>query len=206
MPDQVFPGVQNNADATAGTTVVSASAISFDSNDGKFTEEIDPSFVHLYYKIVNRYEKNNGVYMAGLTAPNGFNGASVGFVQIHAPTLLWICDWTAMQANQVPKIPSTVPFSSDWIYLNGWYDLPDVKPAADGTSPIYSITGTYFYGHKNPSSVDVNNLNFPICPWVEDSFPTGRTVSQGFLTPGLIDVPNMQTAPSVPKSKLRPAD
>lgn len=128
------------------------------------------------YMITNRYEGDTHRYMAGLSSPGGFNGASVALFQLCAPTLLWICDWTAMQFQSEPDIPNPFAAGSEWEILDIHLEPAMLVVAGDGISPAYRISGTYFFACKNPGKFSSYGdsvfalAQHPRAPWVQDIF------------------------------------
>lgn len=137
------------------------------------------------FRVTNRYESDKHRYMMGIASPDGFAGATVAFVQTTSPTLLWICDWTSSKAANTPEIPSNVPIDSKWILLDEHYEPAHLLLMAGGNRALYRISGTYVYGHKNPSSVVVNNINYARPPWMSNVFD--RTVATAKMQAGVID-------------------
>lgn len=123
------------------------------------------------YQIRNRYEGDLSVYMMGNTAPDGFgdNEETVSFVQLSAPTLLWITDWTASRMNAPPTIPDPNPDNNDWVLLDMHMETSQLTVPTDGQSPYYRISGTYFYGHKKPPKNPLGLMCFPRPPWLKDT-------------------------------------
>ena len=137
------------------------------------------------YQIQSRFIKNNHRYMMGITSPAGTpTGGSAAFVQLAAPTLIWLCEWTAFQIGSPPPIPSPVSVNPDWILLDHEeYDPVMLILGPDGVTPCYRISGIYIYGHKNPAAVTVNNVNFSIPPWMVNVFD--RSMPASNLVQGL---------------------
>lgn len=135
------------------------------------------------YRIRNRYEKSQGRYMLGITSPNGFQGAEAAFVQLSAPTLLWISSWTASKLGEKPVIPNPANVPSDYVLL---YETPVtemITVTGDGNK-VYRISGTYVYGKKNPADQVFNDVKYPQPPWlVPDS---DRNIETSSLVGGLI--------------------
>lgn len=156
--------------------------ISFDDSSAKY-QEVGGDGTFADYHVVNRYEKDRHTYMMGVTSPNGFRGASVAFVQLASPTLVWVADWTACKAGAKPNIPDPTPADGDWVLLDDWWEPHMVTVAPDGVTPIYRISGTYIYGKLNPQSSTIDDISFPRPPWLQDSF--SRNVEQGLLQQGL---------------------
>lgn len=147
-----------------------------DQGDGIYTD----------YQIVNRYEDDPNLFMGGVTSPGGFQGASVCFVQLAAPTLVWVCDWTACRAGSKPKVPDPTPSDPDWVLLKKSPETPAEMLMPDGVSPLYRISGTYYYGHKDPQAASTfDRMSFPRPPWLQDI--DSRTVDDEMLETGLID-------------------
>ena len=138
------------------------------------------------YMIVNRYERDNHIYMGGMTSPTAFQGSSVAFYQLSAPTLLWMADWTASQWLSSPVIPDTLTGDSNWVLL----DITNIEAAMlgispDGQSNLYRLSATYVYGHRNPNPTVWYNLSYPRPPWLKDVYD--RTIPVANLTQSLID-------------------
>lgn len=151
----------------------------------KIIESDSPS-IFVDYEVRNHYERDGHIYMAGLTSPTPFQGNSVAFFQLAAPTLLWIADWTAARFFQQPPIPDPNSVGDNWILLDGHFTLADIKPGPDSETPFYRITGTYIYGCKNPSSEITRELEFGRPAYLNaDTFP--RTISLEALQPGIIN-------------------
>jgi len=166
--------------------VVTIGNIPPDSASTKYNTGSNPLSQWTDYKIRNRFEKDYHRYMLGITSPAGFQGATVAFTQLANPTLLWISEWTASRFNEKPQIPNPAPVDNNWVLLD-----EEVSPVmvvtnpADGTTPLYRISGIYVYGHKQPDSVTVNNAIFPRPPWLDDAF--SRNVPPSLLTQNLIN-------------------
>ena len=129
--------------------------------------------IYTDYMITNRYEFDKHVYMLGITSPTGFEGDSAAFVQLAAPTLLWIADWTAARFNKQPDIPSSSLLINSsqgvhWTLLDEHIEPVMLTIGADATTPLYRISGTYVYGCRNPNPLLVRNIRFPRPPWLKD--------------------------------------
>ena len=138
------------------------------------------------YMVINHYESDRHIYQMGITSPFPFQDASAAFVQLAAPTLLWICDWTASRAIQQPSPPDPAPADPNWVLLDVIPQVAMVTLCPDGVSPLYRISGTYVYGHKNPSQNVFNNLSYARPPWMKDDFP--RNINVDILEKNIIDV------------------
>lgn len=142
------------------------------------------SEIFVDYMMYNRYDHDLRRYMMGVAASTGFQGKTVAFVQLASPTLLWVCEWTALKVGGQPEIPSP-SVDSEWVFLQAFPELPmeNVAPV-DGKTPVYRISGVYVYGHTNPSVDTFGNVVFPHPPWLKtDGF--ARTLQPGKLTTGL---------------------
>jgi len=158
--------------------------VKFDDDSGKFVEEPNQSYTD--YRIHNRYERDNGIYMMGITSPGGFQNKSVAFCQLYSPTLLWICDWTSARWDKEPDVPSPTPYDQNWVLLDVHFEYVNITVAVDGTSALYRSSGTYVYGHTRPAANMLVNMAYPRPPWLQDSFT--RTIPQSTLKQGLSDV------------------
>lgn len=137
----------------------------------KYIDEGSDQTIWTDYKINNRYESDQHKYMAGITSPNGFGNQSVAFFQMASPTLLWICDWTAARWNEMPEIPDPYnPTDTDWVLLDIIPETAMITLAGDGITPLYRISGTYVFGHKNPRPNIFYHVNFGRAAWIQDVF------------------------------------
>jgi len=120
------------------------------------------------FMIHNHYERDQHRYMAGLTAPEPFNGSTVGVVQLANPTVLWIAEWTACRAGEHPPVPDPTP-PQGWVLLDVNISVPKITagPAGDG---VFRIEGTYVYCKTSPDA-DVKRfityeVEYPYAPWL----------------------------------------
>lgn len=175
----------NSATVTLGEVSV--------ENDAKFADpnENDEMTIFDDYRLSSRYEKDYHRYMMGISSPGGFQGASVAFVQLASPTLLLVVEWTVTQWSKQPPIPKNT-IGSDWVLLDEGLITKNVLVGANGVTPRYRISGQYVYGHKNPSAVIVENIEYSRPPWVEDVFD--RTQPASTLTESLINKKGQQAA------------
>lgn len=139
------------------------------------------------YFIRNSYDTDQHVFQLGITSPTGFQGGTVAFVQTAAPTLIWTCDWTATMQNGKPTIPNPTELAdADWVLLHTLIEPETVELLPDGYTYVYTIHGTYWYGHANPAAAQ---MFFPKPAWLLDTNPMGRTVDASMFQPGLTDTP-----------------
>ena len=166
--------------ATIATVTVDNLIPAVDSS-AKFIRGTDKLFTD--YLITTHYEKSRHIYRMGITSPSKFQGDSVAFIQLAAPTLLWICDWTASSINKQPEVPNPNPSDPNWVLLDDRYEPASLALAPDGVTPLYRISGTYVYGHKNPDDFTPNNISFPCPPWMDPSgidrtMPIGKFIGE----------------------------
>ena len=161
--------------------VVTVGNITFDDNQAEY--EIQSPGIFTDYMIINRYESDRHIYMMGISSPDGFQGNSVAFVKLTAPTLLWVCDWTASKVGGKPNIPSPNLTDQNWVLLDIMPETAMESVAPDGVNRLYRISGTYVYGNKNPNADVFRNIAYPRPPWLRDSGE--RTVNQSELQTGL---------------------
>lgn len=138
------------------------------------------------YVIKNHYEKDGHRYMLPVTSPTGLNGTTVSFVQLGSPTLLWISDWTASRAGTKPYIPPPLANDPDWILLDEHLEPEMIVVVGDAQTPVYRISGTYVFGHTNPSANLNDNCNWARPPWLDNSY-FDRTIPADLYQTNLID-------------------
>lgn len=156
------------------------------------------------YVIRNQYLKDGHTYQMGLSSPQTFKNASCAFVQLAAPTLIWIADWTAARSLLPPEIPSPQflvnllrTTSARNIYLEQWTLLDEsldtagiVELDADGQIPTYRISGIYIYGCGNPQSELVKHIVFGLAPYIDQDGTIFRRVpNRSFLNADIIYSP-----------------
>ena len=131
------------------------------------------------YEIRKRYFRDKHLYMMPIASPEGFQGAAAAFVQLAAPTLIMVADWTGLQADQHAVLPASELSNSNWILLDDHYEPAMIEMVADGRTPLYRVSGTYVYGCINPSAEPLDDICFPIRPDYEDvhdrTIDTSRT-------------------------------
>lgn len=145
--------------------LINVGAVTYDDSLGQYRES-EP--VTADYMIHNHYERDNHTYMAGLTAPEPFQGATVGVVRIGTPTMLWVAEWTACRTGIHPPVPDPTP-AYGWVLLDATFSKAKVVMASNGVSPVYRIEGAYVYAKLAPSSSPFDDMSYPIAPWIKDS-------------------------------------
>jgi hypothetical protein len=167
------------------STNITIEPVSFDTdNKAKFVTRQNSA--NRDYVIINKYFCRGKKYMLGITSPGGFRGNTVAFARTCAPTILWVCDWSASEENSMPLIPD--PFNTvdkNWVLLDVNLQLKNIKLIADGVAPVYRWSGTYYFGQKNPNPTYFPNFNVPLPSYLEDVFT--RTIPPGQLKRSLID-------------------
>ena len=139
------------------------------------------------YFIQNSYDTDQHVFQLGVTSPTGFNGATVAFVQTAAPTLIWTCEWSARKQGDLPSLPDPIDLVDDnWVLLHTQIEPEIVDVLPDGTTYVYTIRGTYWYGHANPAQAQ---MFYPKAPWLADTNPDGRAIDILSFESGLTDTP-----------------
>lgn len=171
------------------TATITVGTVTLKDTRGQYNDPPSgPPSVPLDDVLVNRYEQDGHTYMMGISSPGGFSNSdgTVAFVRLASKTLLWIADWTTARIGQQPEIPDPESVSNDWVLLDGHIELHNLDVGVDGVSAMYRISGTYFYGHKNPGSALTTYVNYPRPVWLQDSFK--RTIPLSKLKGGLITV------------------
>lgn len=155
--------------------------------EGTYGQFIQDAGVWEDYFIQNSYDTDQHVFQLGVTTPTGFLGNTVAFVQTAAPTLIWTCDWLARKQGNVPSVPNPTELADgDWVLLHTTIEPAMVDVLPDGYTYVYTIHGTYWYGHANPAKAQ---MFFPKAPWLVDTNPSGRAVNASMFESGLIDTP-----------------
>lgn len=166
----------------ADTPTISVSVRTITATDElsqyKTPDQNDLSAVYVDYVITNRYEGNNHIYMAGVTSAEAIQtGAdTVALFQLTNKTTLWIVDWTASRWKLQPNIPDPTLNSQfrHWYLLNEHIEAGAIEVAADGVTPRYRISGSYFYATRRPAQALYMDVRYPKFPFLEN-FAT-RTV------------------------------
>lgn len=162
-PENVPPAVVNFSDPNLlGTQDFKALYQQVDSTSAVFED----------YRVINRYEKDYHTYMLGITSPLGYQGASAAFTRLARPTVLWIADWTASKAGDVPEIPDRDPADPNWILLDEHLEPALITLKPDGITPVYRISGCYVYGCLTVFEELNQNAIIPCPPWLNSEGPT----------------------------------
>ncbi len=131
------------------------------------------------------YPAEQQVYMLPVTSPDGFAGQTCAFVQLAAPTLAWVFDWTIMREGSQPAIPDPTPQDTDWVLLCATPEPMMQTVQIDGNTPVYRMSGTYVYGRRTAPANPYTAVCYPRPPWVANVFP--RNVQTTLLEKGLSD-------------------
>lgn len=188
----------------AGEQTVTVAQVTFgpitpDDEAAKYEDaSAEPSAIYPHYTAHNYFERDHHRYIMPIASPYGFKGASAAFVQLAQSTLVLVSNWTVLRAKIFPQAPDPDLSDSDWVLLDEHYNLPSITVIGDGVTPLYRISGTYVYGHKNPSSLTSDELVFPRPPWLKDEF--ARIVPHSIFQQGLIDLPIIISPPPIPRA------
>ena len=194
MTAPFITGGTETAQQPAPSLTITTGDVRADDTGSLIKEEPDGS-AWTDYRVFNHYEHDFHRYLLGLTSPNGFQGASCAFVQLAAPTLLWLADWTACRFGVPPEIPDPQLTVGNWVLLDVHQELPGIISSPDAATPLYRISGTYVYGHKAPDADVWKDPVFPRTPWLEDAFP--RDVPAAALAQGLLDSSSTGSAAAI---------
>ena len=149
---------------------------------GLFKQPADGIFED--YQVRARYEHDRHIYMSGVTSPGGFQGKSVAFYQLAAPTLLLVVEWTAMKTHVTPEYPNQNLAGPGWILLTAIPEVPNITVFAESTITSKRLSGVYIYGRENPSDDVFKDMSYPLPPYLEASI--NRQITPGKKTQGII--------------------
>lgn len=145
------------------------------------------------YAIRNRYENDGHIYMMPVAQPAGVvsqGQPTVAFVQLAAPTTLWVADWTASRFQICPDIPDPNQVKARWILMDQHVEPAEMELAGDGQTPLYRISGTYVYGCLNPSAQPTDDMAFGDPAWLDDTNLI-RTIPSTALVGNIIAPPTV---------------
>lgn len=128
-----------------------------DGGDGVFTD----------YMVHNHYDRDGGVYAAGLTSPDPYEGETTAVVKLRNATLIWFCEWTACRMGTLPLIPDPNAMPPGWRLLDIVLNKAMQSLGPSGSDPIWRISGVYIYACKKPNANIFSDAVFPVAPWVK---------------------------------------
>lgn len=183
---------ENNNTEQATSPPFVAATIQVANIAGGESEYIPPADASEWadYRVFHRYESDLCRYMMGVASPQGYRGSSVAFVQLHAPKVVWIVDWTACKEGAQPNVPDPFSVGSQWVLLDVHLESAMLGLKPDGQTVVWRLSGTYFFGHRNPGdgtaySTSVFNIaQYPRAPWLDDGFT--RNIPASALESALI--------------------
>lgn len=172
---------------------VTIGQVTADGIDSKIKDEGSDLSIFTDYQVRNRYVRDRKTFMMGITSPAGFgpNGDTVAFARLSNSTLLWVCEWTACRFNETPDIPNPESRDPSWVLLSDEYEPVMMIVGPDGVTPLYRIRGTYVYGRRKTSTVTVNDITFPLAPWLENVFD--RSMSENKLNSNISESQSSQS-------------
>ena len=184
---------------TSSTTTVKIGPLLATDTEAKYRDQ-KASDVWNDYVITSRYEKDRHTYMMATAFNSDFSYSlstvtgttntvqtPITAVQLASPSLLWIVDWTCSRYNEKPWIPNpSLANNFAWVLLDEVFEPYQIQVAPDGVSPLWRISGTYVYGNMNPSAITIDDLLFPMPPYLLDFVE--RNVPKKMLKHGIIDI------------------
>ncbi len=152
---------------------ISVGAVTFDE-PSYFRDENELGGPIADCMIHNHFMRDNHVYLASLTVPEPYEGATVGAVRLGGATLLWVCEWTVCQLvspGQHPPVPDPSP-PPGWLLLDVRAVPAMTSLGPSGLDGVYRIAGSYVYGKVAPSDNPFDDVAYPYAPWLKDGvFP-----------------------------------
>ncbi len=130
----------------------------------------DDQRMDVHYHAFNNYDHLEGIFMVGVTSPEGFRGQNAAFVQLCDRTLVWVFRWTTACFGEKPKAPDPRPLNEDWVLLQRLPEIPIVTVGPDGETPLRRLTGTYVYGKRTSAKDPFTDTSFPRPMFLEDAF------------------------------------
>ncbi len=134
------------------------------------------------------YGSGFGYTLADVPAFEGLaNGLTAGgsvFVQLAAPTVRLISEWTARRTGEKPKLPNPFLKDANVVFLGGLITDEDEDLAGDGVTSQWTIKGRYEYGYRDNSRV---RLNVPVPPWMDPSVATKSLLTPEDFADDIID-------------------
>ena len=168
--------------------------VSLQKGDTKYNVPPNSDSVTTDTQIFSRYEKDRGIFAAGVSSPDGCKGDSVAFFQLFSPVLLWVVDWTSCKAGSKPEVPDPTSKDPNWILLDELWEPSMMTLMPDGHTPLFRLSGTFIYGCKNPKAKTNKDVSFPRPPWIQDVFD--RKVEDNLLQQGLSSQQNASQSQS----------
>lgn len=170
--------------------------IDHDAEDSIIETPQDHAAATVDYQVRVLYVGNPHIYMMANTHPGSAEESivlpyTVSFVQLAAQTLLWRVDWTVGQWKTKPKIPNpNQDTDSNWVLMKKNYEPGMVTHNPDGETLFYRISGTYWYGHRNPTGDIIGYANFAAAPWLDNELPyvQDRTIDETMYTDNIINI------------------
>ncbi len=126
------------------------------------------------YMVHNHYDRDGGVYAAGLTSPDGYGGETTAVVRLRSPTQILMCEWTACRLGGAPLIPDPSAAPPGWRLLDIMLSHAMQSVGPSGNDPVYRISGVYVYACKKPSPSVFSDAVFPLAPWVAEGVFTRK--------------------------------
>jgi hypothetical protein len=176
------PDLTQRAGGFAGTRV-RVGALPAEPPDAYAEPAADATSIFDDYEIRSKFLKQRQTWMLPVAKPTGFGGQSAAFVQLAAPTLVWVCDWTVRKTGAPPEVPDPTSRDPNWVFLYELWEPNMIELNADGATPTYRLSGCYLYGAKTPQSETYLDVKFPRPPWMDDVFP--RTIGRERLVAAL---------------------
>lgn len=149
------------------------------------------------YEVRSRYFRDGSTYLLGCASPRGFRGVSAAVVQLTAPTVVWVADWTAECTGAQPLAPSPLLLlnrelrtpavsrgSTTWVLMDEHLEAPQIRLEGDGATPIYRLSGVYVFAALNPRDDLAEEVRFPQPPYMRDGLP--RAYDPNFRVQGII--------------------
>jgi hypothetical protein len=66
-----------------------------------------------------------------------------------------IIEWSVERYNELPQLPPTDAGDPNLVYLRAEFNPEEVELAGDGVTPVYKLSGRYYYSFLDASKVSI---------------------------------------------------
>lgn len=170
-----------------------ASAFSLTVSDLPFatTTVVKDGVAYDYYLIESHYHDDSGrrplpatgvasraASLTGGGMPPG-QGRRASIVTVSGGLTTLVVTWAASRTGMPPVLPAKESADPNFVYIDGDIIPAQVRIAGDGYSPIYAVSGSYYYTALNPDAVA---YAAPVPPFLADAVGPAAGLAAGHFS------------------------
>ena len=132
-----------------------------------------------HYTLTSTYRHDSGAVALPSTRP----GEPKAVVRLHNPSMDLVVEFSAARVGGPPAVPDPTEAGPDVVYRRGSVSAGHIELAADGVTPVYTVSGLYEFEVLDPCAV---SITAPVPPYLDGQIGGEARIAVGVAGAGLL--------------------